>query len=58
MESVVYRGKLEARSNYITALGDLTGNNWIEKDRVRVPPGSAQGKWENEQCDLLCVEGF
>ena len=52
----VYREVVEARSNYITAWGDPTGSNRIEKDRVRVPPGLVRRKKEKKQCGLVCVE--
>ena len=42
---LVYREVLEARSNYITAWGDWTGSDLIEKERIRLPPGLTGGKW-------------
>ena len=36
------------------ACGDSTGSNWIEKEKVVYLLDLFKGRWEKEQCDLVC----
>ena len=52
VDKAVFQCSLNLRFNH--ACGDSTGSKRIEKDKVVYLLDLFEGRWEKEQCDLLC----